>query len=57
MFGLNRPYRTQQEAQACLGERIQYNGETWICDSYNDLGCRYWRKENGKKIYTLPGFD
>jgi hypothetical protein len=57
MFGLNRPYRTQQEVQACLGERIQYNGETWICDSYNDLGCRYWRKENGKKIYTLPGFD
>ena len=54
---INRPYRTQEEAQARVGETITYDGEQWICDSFNDLGCLYWRKRGGKKIFVIPGYE
>lgn len=55
-LGVNRPFRTQNEARDILGARIICEGQDFICDSFNDLGALYWRAPNGK-LYCGSNLD
>lgn len=66
MLGLNKPYRTQAEAESAHGSQVvTHDGIRWQVVDHNDLGCLYWSKVTGTaeksrigaKSYTVPEAD
>ncbi len=46
---LFKPYRTQDEAKALIGQTVRIGSVSFIVSSFNDLGCLYGNKVTGRK--------
>lgn len=50
---VNRPFRTQAQADALIGTYITIRSQTYRVTHYNDLGCLYGVKVNGNHTGTV----
>ena len=46
---LFKPYRTQEEAKALVGQTVRIRSDAYIVSGFNDLGCLYGNKVTGRK--------